>query len=728
MITSNPQSAPDANFSASLKAFSRDFSERKINDFIFSFHPNKPLTHAPTFERCSVGEIIEIWRRPLIQMYCFRFQKKMSADNELRYKSSSMVADMLIGLEDAYNSREFSDVSLELGCRSFSCHRVILAAASPFFKAMFTSDMCEKGQSDVRISENFNPDIFDEVLAFIYSSTISISCYNVETLLHISTYLGINSLANACCGFYIEHLNVGDCLDVLHVAQAFDQLELVNAVCEFISNKFDDVTNSETFLSISSDLLSKIIDFSIRKIEREKALAGIIAWVAHRIDERLEKLQQHMQYLNMDKKAIQKTFVRVCKAARDSGQSLERIECIRKVRNRILPDIEDTSKKRKVQPNQSRIIGIRHYFGTAANFQEFNIHTSEWSTHLRCPTNIDYNVSVSSLNGMMFCSGGTDDPHLLEEFSFVNAYNFDTREWRDDIGQLTIVSSSHHKLFCINDAMYAIDILDGHAFVEKYDPVLTRWNNVTSSTEPERENGFFLYNHNQYEIACVARWSFIVHENCIYIIFWNGQKTVSYDVQQQRFRDRSVTSCQFGNSPEFLSLNNHLYALDFVESKILRRYEAVSDTWERCSPMNYSCVYTSGSAVCLNSSIYVIGGGTINRQISTTEFPDVMEKYNSFTDQWTIIEHTNTMNAISREGKIHLKPMYSAVAFGGKLYIMRTIDDSEKCAGFEHVPRLNEFQILFSSYDPCENTWEQLRSPPTIDFNGKFKVDSVKLT
>ena len=76
----------------------------------------------------------------------------MSADNELRYKSSSMVADMLIGLEDAYNSREFSDVSLELGCRSFSCHRVILAAASPFFKAMFTSDMCEKGQSDVRIS------------------------------------------------------------------------------------------------------------------------------------------------------------------------------------------------------------------------------------------------------------------------------------------------------------------------------------------------------------------------------------------------------------------------------------------------------------------------------------------------------------------------------------------------------------------------------------------------
>ena len=41
--------------------------------------------------------------------------------------------------------------------------------------------------------------------------------------------------------------------------------------------------------------------------------------------------------------------------------------------------------------------------------------------------------------------------------------------------------------------------------------------------------------------------------------------------------------------------------------------------------MNYNCVYTSGSVVCLNSSIYVIGG-TINRVIFTGGFSCYMWK------------------------------------------------------------------------------------------------------
>ena len=116
--------------------------------------------------------------------------------------------------------------------------------------------------------------------------------------------------------------------------------------------RVDELSEFEEQVVYKHDLIEmrgkvSIIYFSIRKIEREKALAGIIAWVAHRIDERLEELQQHMQYLNMDKKAIQITFSRVFKTAHDSGQSPERIhsiQCIRIVRNRILADIEDTCK------------------------------------------------------------------------------------------------------------------------------------------------------------------------------------------------------------------------------------------------------------------------------------------------------------------------------------------------------------------------------------------------
>ena len=49
--------------------------------------------------------------------------------------------------------RELCDVVLAVGSRKIYAHRVVLSACSPYFHAMFTSELCESRQNEVNIRD-----------------------------------------------------------------------------------------------------------------------------------------------------------------------------------------------------------------------------------------------------------------------------------------------------------------------------------------------------------------------------------------------------------------------------------------------------------------------------------------------------------------------------------------------------------------------------------------------
>ena len=64
----------------------------------------------------------------------------------------------------------FSDVCLCAGGREFKAHKAILATRSPVFGAMFEHEMEESRKGRVEISD-IDPDVFQELLRFIYTGT-----------------------------------------------------------------------------------------------------------------------------------------------------------------------------------------------------------------------------------------------------------------------------------------------------------------------------------------------------------------------------------------------------------------------------------------------------------------------------------------------------------------------------------------------------------------------------
>ncbi|XP_078158206.1 BTB/POZ and MATH domain-containing protein 1-like [Carex rostrata] len=68
-------------------------------------------------------------------------------------------------------SSETADVTFCVENRSFTCHRIVLAARSPVFKAMLFGNMAEATQKQIKIAD-MCPEVFEAMLHFIYTDSV----------------------------------------------------------------------------------------------------------------------------------------------------------------------------------------------------------------------------------------------------------------------------------------------------------------------------------------------------------------------------------------------------------------------------------------------------------------------------------------------------------------------------------------------------------------------------
>lgn len=77
-------------------------------------------------------------------------------------------SDMVAHFNRFRNENQFTDVFIYVEGVEFPCHKVVLCAASCYFKAMFSCDLKESRQGKVFI-ENISPWTMKRILDFIYT-------------------------------------------------------------------------------------------------------------------------------------------------------------------------------------------------------------------------------------------------------------------------------------------------------------------------------------------------------------------------------------------------------------------------------------------------------------------------------------------------------------------------------------------------------------------------------
>ena len=147
--------------------------------------------------------------------------KSSRVDSPYTAKDPSHGFFLWSGLTWMQKEERFCDVTLKIGKdRKLRAHRAVLALSSKYFEALFGANWVEGKSNEVELLD-FDEDAITSLVRFVYSGTVDITTDNVQYILEVANYLGIEFVQKECIRFLEENLNKNNCLNALQIADTF---------------------------------------------------------------------------------------------------------------------------------------------------------------------------------------------------------------------------------------------------------------------------------------------------------------------------------------------------------------------------------------------------------------------------------------------------------------------------------------------------------------------------
>ncbi|XP_023992586.1 kelch-like protein 40a isoform X1 [Salvelinus sp. IW2-2015] len=194
------------------------------------------------------------------------------------------------GLCDLLENQKFVDCVLKIKDREFPCHRLVLAASSPFFKAMFLSNLEEGGKKEI-VLKDVEPGVMAMILRYIYTSDINLTEQNVQDIFMVANMYQIPSIFSVCVSYLQEKLVLGNCLAIFRLGLLLDCPRLAFTAREFICERYQLIVRDQDFHQLGPSELAAIITSDALNVDREEVVfESLMDWVGYDRTERVKEL------------------------------------------------------------------------------------------------------------------------------------------------------------------------------------------------------------------------------------------------------------------------------------------------------------------------------------------------------------------------------------------------------------------------------------------------------
>jgi len=198
--------------------------------------------------------------------------------------------------------------------QEYPCHRVVLAACSDYFRAMFTAHMRESDQDRIMV-HGISGNELAQIVQFMYTGEIELETNDCDViqLVSLAVYYQIETLVHRCVSYMVGVMTADDCCSMAWISRELSLTKLANAALQFVArnlHRLYDVTELE--LISADDLVSclKNVDYNTELASTAELgiLKSCIRWCAAnmQIESRHSEVMTNVRYALINKTDIEK--------------------------------------------------------------------------------------------------------------------------------------------------------------------------------------------------------------------------------------------------------------------------------------------------------------------------------------------------------------------------------------------------------------------------------------
>ncbi|XP_019360488.1 PREDICTED: kelch repeat and BTB domain-containing protein 12 [Gavialis gangeticus] len=578
-------------------------------------------------------------------------------DLKRRQLHSLTLLDQINGMKEL---TQMIDVVLVAEGEKFPCHKLILAAFSPYFKAMFTCGLLECTQREV-VLYDISAESVSIILNYMYSADLHLTHLNVQNVAVAAYFLQMEDIFSACEKYMMDHMDASNCVGIYYFAKHIGAEDLSDQARRYLYRHFAEVSLQEEILEIEAQQLLSLIRSDDLNVSREESILDLVLrWVNHSRKSRSEHLIELLEQVRLVLvspsflvEARKRNTVLLCNSECHTmiEKALETIKKANQPSFSLRYGMETTSLLLCIGNNS---LGIRSRHGSYADAsfcyapatkKTYFISSPKYGEGLGCVC-----TGVVTENNDIIVAGEASAAKMSRQktrnIEIYRYYHRGNQSWESlctaQFRELYALGTIHNDLYVIGGQAKLKNQYLVTNCVEKYSMEQGSWRSVAPLP---------------LQLACHA---VVTVKNKLYVMGgWTPQMDLPDD------------------EPDRLS--NRMF-----------QYDPGQDKWTERTPMKYS-KYRFSTAV-VNSEIYVLGGiGCLGRDRGQArKCLDAVEIYNPDGDFWRdgppmpsplLALRTNSTNAGSVEGKLYL------------------------CGGFRGAARHEVITKEILELDTWENQW-----------------------
>lgn len=194
---------------------------------------------------------------------------------------------------------EMTDVVLVTEGVHFPCHRVVLSAFSPYFRAMFTCGLQECNRTEVTLQDT-PPEILRLILNYMYRSELVLSNANVQGLAVSAFVLQLDEVFQRCQVYMTDNMDASNCLGVYHFARDLGAEDLHDLARRYLCQNFAQVCLHEEAVELECHQLLALIGSDDLNVSREESILDVVLrWVNRDRDCRAASLPELLRKVRL---------------------------------------------------------------------------------------------------------------------------------------------------------------------------------------------------------------------------------------------------------------------------------------------------------------------------------------------------------------------------------------------------------------------------------------------